>query len=323
MRTLNHPLLAIAAVLLGAAAGCSGPPTPTTETAAAPVAPAQGVPSAGRIVVKDAGLATPESVLHDAQADVYLVSNINGNPAAKDGNGFISRLAPDGTVTTLKWIEGGRDGVTLNAPKGTALIGERLWVADIDALRAFDRTSGAPRETVEVPGATFLNDLAVGADGSLYASDSGIAFTADGVKPTGSAAIYRLDPEGTLHTIAKGAALEAPNGLLDTPDHGLVMVPFGGNTVFSVAPDGTLRTVATLPKGSLDGVVRTNDARLLVSSWDGSAVYAVSASGEVSTLLDGLTSPADIGFDGARDRLLIPLFNLNQVVIQPLSQPSR
>ncbi len=29
-------------------------------------------------VIKDIGLATPESVLYDADADVYLVSNING-----------------------------------------------------------------------------------------------------------------------------------------------------------------------------------------------------------------------------------------------------
>ncbi len=33
------------------------------------------------------GLSTPESVLYDAENDVYLVSNINDTPLAKDNNG--------------------------------------------------------------------------------------------------------------------------------------------------------------------------------------------------------------------------------------------
>ena len=53
---------------------------------------------AGSTVVADVGFATPESVLHDEAADVYLVSNINGEPLEEDGNGFISRLSPDGDV---------------------------------------------------------------------------------------------------------------------------------------------------------------------------------------------------------------------------------
>ena len=42
-----------------------------------------------RIVIKDVGFMTPESVLHDAEQDIYLVANINGDPLGVDGNGFI------------------------------------------------------------------------------------------------------------------------------------------------------------------------------------------------------------------------------------------
>ena len=73
-------------------------------------------------------------------ADVYLVSNINGELAAKDDNGFIARLSPTGEILTLKWIDGAADGVTLHAPKGMALAHDTLFVADIDAVRLFDRT---------------------------------------------------------------------------------------------------------------------------------------------------------------------------------------
>lgn len=95
-------------------------------------------------IVVEGGLMTPESALHDPAADVYLVFDIDGNPSARDGNGFISRVAPDGSIRELKWIDGAREGVTLNAPKGMALRGNTLLVADLDAIRLFDRASGKP-----------------------------------------------------------------------------------------------------------------------------------------------------------------------------------
>ncbi|MGH2396883.1 MAG: hypothetical protein ACRDFW_07825 [bacterium] len=61
------------------------------------------------------GFQTPESVLYDSRADVYLVSNINGpavprNVFAVDGNGFVSRVSPSGKVLGLKWIDGTKKG---------------------------------------------------------------------------------------------------------------------------------------------------------------------------------------------------------------------
>jgi len=50
----------------------------------------------------------PESALHDAEQDLWFVTNINGLSAVKDGNGFISRLSAEGKVTELQFIAGGR-----------------------------------------------------------------------------------------------------------------------------------------------------------------------------------------------------------------------
>jgi hypothetical protein len=55
---------------------------------------------------------------------VYFVSNINGAGTARDNKGYVSRVAPDGTVTVPKFLEGGRSGVILNAPKGLAILGD-------------------------------------------------------------------------------------------------------------------------------------------------------------------------------------------------------
>jgi sugar lactone lactonase YvrE len=228
--------------------------------------------------VVEGGLMTPESVLHDPAADVYLVSNINGNPSAKDGNGFISRVAPDGTIRDLKWIDGAREGVTLNAPKGMALRGNTLLVADIDVIRLFDRASGKPAGTWSVDGATFMNDVAVGAADTVYATDTGIDLSTGEPKPTGTAAVYQFDASGKSSVIARGEQLGGPNGVLAGPD-GLTVLDFMSNRVLTVAPDGTVSTRFSLPQGGLDGAVRLQDGSLLVSSWEGNALYRVDQQG--------------------------------------------
>lgn len=264
--------------------------------------------------IADVGLATPESVLYDEAADVYLVSNINGGPVEVDGNGFISRIRPTGDVESLKWIDGAADGVALNAPKGMAVLGDTLFVTDIDSVRAFHRTTGAPIGARGVSGATFLNDLAVGADGMLYVTDTGMdaAFA-----PTGTDAIHRFGAGGA-ESVASAPQLTSPNGIAGSAD-GIIVVGFGGSAIQRIPPGGGAPVaVATLPAGQLDGVVRLSDGTLLVSSWEGSAVYRVAPDGQVSTAVEGVEAPADIGWDSSRHRVLIPLFNGNRIEIREI-----
>src|ERR671925_520262 len=120
--------------------GCARDETQTTgDTAAGEAAPAEF----SRAATIEGAFKTPESVRFDAAEDVFFVSNINGVPSAKDNNGFITRVrAEGGEIDSLMFIAGGRGGVTLNAPKGLAITGDTLWVADIDAVRAFDKRTG-------------------------------------------------------------------------------------------------------------------------------------------------------------------------------------
>src|SRR6266550_7532886 len=152
-------------------------PHPLAAPPATPPAPPPLAPAATKVLTVT-GFLTPESVLHDSAQDIYFVSNVNGSPLAKDNNGFISRVKPDGAVENLKFIEGGRSGTVLNAPKGLALQGDTLWVADIDAVRAFNAKTGAPIDSVSLSklGAVFLNDLVVTSTGALYITDTGIRF---------------------------------------------------------------------------------------------------------------------------------------------------
>ncbi len=302
-----------ACIVLAAGCGQVPPPEPSEDPAAPEPAPR------ATIVIENSGFSTPESILHDPAGDRYLVANINGSPVAVDGNGYISWLDRAGIVEQEKWIDGTTEGVTLNAPKGMAIIGDTLYVADITHVRAFDRESGAPKGEIEISGATFVNDVAAGRDGWLVVSDSGIAFGPGGAEDTGSAAVHAISPEGEVVTVAAGDQLQRPNGVLDSiARDGLVVVTYGSNVVYTLDEDGSRRDLAALPSGGLDGVAETPDGRLLVSSWEGGAVYAVDIDGSVTTVVADLEAPADIDYDADLGVVLVPLFTSDAVLIHPL-----
>lgn len=306
MKTLYRMALILAVPTLAVAA-CSEPGSGDDEMTVDTTA----------MTVADVGFDTPESVLHDTEADVYLISNIGGAPTAEDGNGFISRLAPNGELAALKWIDGQQEATTLNAPKGMAIIGDTLYVTDITAVRAFHRVSGEPLGSWDVPGSTFLNDLTVGPDGMLYVSDSGV--NAD-FSSSGTDAVYRFE-DGEPVAVAEGTELAGPNGLAVRNDV-LVVVSMSSPEVRTMPAAGGEPTVLTeLPGPQLDGVVVLEDGSMLVSSWATSSVYhipAAAAEGQATTVVEGVPSPADIGFDAERQRILIPVLNENRVEIRAL-----
>jgi hypothetical protein len=65
--------------------------------------------------------------------------------------------------------------------------------------------------------------------------------------------------------------------------------------------------------GAGDGLELLADGRALYTSWADSSL-SVFANGTSSTLLKGLPSPADIGYDPKRHRVAVPLFNDGKVV---------
>ena len=299
------------------AARASPPPPPPAS--AAPVAAASSAPAASASAapadppkpppptpaVKYTGFSTPESVYYDADADRYLVSNINGKPGEVDDNGFISVLSPDGPITTLKWIEGGKGKVKLDAPKGMAVVKGVLYVADITTVRMFDLKTGAPKGEVKIEGSTFLNDVGAGADGKVYVSDTGVKGGEKGFEPTGTDAVYVIE-KGKAKQVAKSKDLGGPNGVLST-DKGVVVVTFGSGEVYRLDDKGAKQDVSKPPKGALDGVVVLGDS-LLVSSWEGSAIYKGKLGGTFDVVLSDQPSPADIGYDTKRGRVLVPHF---------------
>lgn len=142
-----------------------------------------------------------------------------------------------------------RPGCDAARPKGSAVYGVQLYVADIDVVRRFDRTSGAPLGAWAVPNAGFLNDVAVGADGTVYVTDTGIAITEQGFAPTGHG--RHLPVRGQRRGPGDRARRRAgPAQRHRRHPQGLVMVPVGGSTVVGVAPDGELTVLAEPAPGT-------------------------------------------------------------------------
>jgi sugar lactone lactonase YvrE len=261
------------------------------------------------------GFKTPESALWDAEQQVWFVSNINGSPVAKDGNGYISRLDRDGAVEQPQFVAGGQGNVVLNAPKGLAIVGDTLWVADIDALRGFNRRSGAAVATVEFGAqAKFLNDVAVGPDGTIYITDTGAGMDDKGnFTHPGPDRVFAV--AGRQVTVAlEGAWLTQPNGITWDPANGrFVLAPFGGPAITGWRPgEKTVDTLGTGP-GGFDGV-EVLGGEIYVTSWADSSLYALGAGG-LRKVATGLNSPADIGLDPTRDLVAIPLFMENRVEV--------
>lgn len=271
----------------------------------APAAPESPKLAAPRPVVTYTGFAMPESVLYDADNDRYLVSNVNGNPNDRDNNGFISVLSPDGQVTDLKWIEGGKGKVKLDAPTGSAIVKGVLYVADLKTVRMFDLETGAPKGEIAIPGATLLNDVAAAPDGKVYVSDSGFTIGATGnLEATSSDAVYVIE-KGKVRLLAKTTDLHMPNGIAWT-DQGLVVCSSGAPEVFRLDDKGARQGVTTTaPGGRLDGLVAVGDS-LLVTSHEASAVLRGKLGGTFEIAIPEQRTPTDIGYDTKRGRVLVP-----------------
>jgi sugar lactone lactonase YvrE len=257
------------------------------------------------------GLAQPDSVVYDPVTDVLYVSNINGAVMQKDGNGFITRLKPDGTILERDWAKG------LNSPTGLVLRDRKLYVADVDQLVEIDAASGKVIKRYPGKDAIFLNGVATGPEGAVYVSD------------TPMNTIWRLK-NGNFEPWLTDDDLDGPSGLLVQGDT-LIVASFGKMPsegqkqelagLLSVSLDdkkveklGTGKAI-----GNLDGLEPLGTGVYLVTDWAGGALYRVDAKGKADRLIDLNQGSAHLTYLPNKHRVLIPMMLDNSLVAYGLS----
>lgn len=244
-----------------------------------------------------AGLEKPESTVYDAARGVLYVSNIAGETTARDGNGYISRVDLDGKLLDAAWVGG------LDAPKGLALAGDRLYAADIDTLVEIDIPGARVLARHVAPEGKFFNDVTVGGDGSVYVSDSA------------ANRIYRLR-DGKMTVWLDSPQLDGPNGLLAETDR--LLVGAWGKEEGADAHGGQLLAVAfadlaitsasgNQPIGQLDGVEPHPGGGYLVTDWFAGTLQWIDGAGHISTLLTMNRGLADHEYIADRQLLVLPL----------------
>jgi hypothetical protein len=87
---------------------------------------------------------------------------------------------------------------------------------------------------------------------------------------------------------------------------------FGTNEIYRLDDKGAKQDVTKTPTGGLDGFAAMGDS-LLVSSWQGKAIYKGKAGQKFEPALQGLEGAADFAYDTKRSRVVVPRFMGNAV----------
>jgi len=270
-------------------------------------APAAGAPVKPVKLWETSGLSAPESALPDPTRTFAYVSNVDGKPTEKDGNGFISKVSlKDGKILVREWATG------LDGPKGLTLANGRLYAADIDRLVEIDPETGKILARYDATGAKFLNDVAADKEGRIYVSD----MLTD--------KIWRL-ADGTFNVWLESLLLKSPNGL--HVDGGNLIVAAWGAMVegFNTKMPGHLLTVSLAdksvkdlgsgtPVGNLDGLEPFDKDSYLVTDWMAGTLFRIDTSGSADLLLDLDPGSADIGWIPEQHLLLIPMMQNDKLL---------
>lgn len=260
---------------------------------------------------------SPESFVTDTETGAYYVSNVNGSPAAKDGNGYISKISANGNLVIQKFIGGKDSDPVLNAPKGLLVLRKQIWVTDIDAVKVFNKETAKPVKIIDATafGAKFLNDIAADSDGKVYVSD----MLGD--------QILKIDPakDYKVTVFKRGKELGNPNGLIFNPkSRSLMAVAFRSGQILEIDRRGKIHI---LKKGlsALDGIDYDNEGNLYTSSFDKGEIYKIPfyGRGALTIFQNNLTTPSDISCDRKRNDILIPSYRGNTVTTVFLFEKAR
>ena len=264
-----------------------------------------------------------ESCSYDPERGVIVVPNRGVPQNVQANNGWVSFINHDGSVHTARWIgvqnATARTSLTpplvLNEPFGSDIVKGILYVADLDGgasaneptvavIRRFDMKTGAPAGEILVAQSTWLNDIEVSDDGTIYATQSGDR--GENANPA-SWQVFKISPAGEAPIFAQGAPLKVPNGLAFDPQGNIVVVNTGDSAVVTFSPGGrVLKTEAAAQAGS-DGLVIMPDGTKYVSSVVNGGVSRIRPGKPAELIARNIPNAASMCYDAGANQLVIPM----------------
>lgn len=233
----------------------------------------------------------PESVAYDKLNDRFIVSNKGGDNLAQI----------DKYWKVTNYYE------NCNAPKGLHIDNNRLYVATNEAVLVFNLETDLLVKTIEVQGATFLNDIITDKNGFLYVS---------GMRQN---KIHRIDLKTNEYSLFIDTEQNSPNGLFYDEENESIYIGYrsGGDRTFAIYNmDGEELKVKKLDH-SIDGIACSKDGYLFFSNWNPAGVYRISfdLEGEIETVSSDHEGPADFKIiqKNGRQILVVPNFLRNTV----------
>ena len=261
----------------------------------------------------------PQNIIAD-NGEVYYIANANGDPGIRENKGFISTADQEGKITALYFIQDGHEGVTLHSPKEMAIIGSTLYVADIDVVRGFHKTTGLPLLTISFSQfhAESLTGLTADAQGLLYVSDAE------------TNTIFRIDPthDHAITQLIQDAKLSHPHGLAIHPRNGHLMgVGWDDGKVFEIDEKGILHElfVSSFFSGgfhNLDGIDFDQYGIMYISDLTAGKVWRIRPNLKKEAIAEFLLSPSGIGVDRVNHLILVPYLYAKGAEINGLERPS-
>ncbi|MCC6928363.1 MAG: hypothetical protein IT359_05145 [Gemmatimonadaceae bacterium] len=280
-----------------------------------------------------------ESCSYDAARGLIVVPNRGVAQRVQANDAFVSLIRHDGSVHTPRWIgvqppatrASVAPALTLNEPFGSDIVGGVLYLADSDGnastsdprvavIRRFDMKTGVPRGEIRVDRSPWLNDLAVTADGTIYATQTG------GLGPDADPAtwqVLKITRDGAIRTFVQGTPLRMPNGIAIDPRGNIVVVNSGDSAVLTFAPSGTLLVTEHAAQAGSDGVVIMPDGTKYVSSVFQGGVSRITPGRPAELIARNIPSAASMCYDAAGNQLVIPMNDQNGLAFIRLGERPR
>jgi len=275
-----------------------------------------------------------ESCSYDAERGVIVVPNRGVPQSVQTNNGWVSFINHDGSVHTARWIgvqnPPQRSTLTpplvLNEPYGSDIVNGMLYVADLDGgttandpqvavIRRFNLRTGAPAGETRVERSTWINDIAVASDGTIYGTQTGDR--GDNANPQ-TWQVLKISPTGEISLFVQGPPLKWPNGIALDAQGNIVVVNTGDSAVMTFSPAGQLLKTEFAAQAGSDGLVIMRDGTKYVSSVVNGGVSRIRPGKAAELIARNIPNPASMCYDAGANQLVIPMNPNNGLAFVPL-----